>query len=106
MTVRSVTVPDSIGVAPCDLADVTVVIPAFNEEASLPSVLHDLPEVGRVIVVNNGSTDGTAVPGFTYTGTLAFDYVITWLEFAPWFILLAFSWASRHSGRMETWPTR
>ncbi|MEE8450923.1 MAG: glycosyltransferase family 2 protein [Thermoguttaceae bacterium] len=50
----------SIGVAPCDLADVTVVIPAFNEEASLPLVLGDLPEVGRVIVADNGSTDGTA----------------------------------------------
>lgn len=40
--------------------DVTVIIPALNEEQSLPLVLRDLPEVGQVIVVNNGSTDGTA----------------------------------------------
>jgi len=40
--------------------DVWVIIPALNEEASLPLVLGDLPSVGRVIVVDNGSTDGTA----------------------------------------------
>jgi glycosyltransferase involved in cell wall biosynthesis len=39
---------------------VTVIIPALNEEASLPRVLDDLPAVGRVIVVDNGSTDATA----------------------------------------------
>jgi glycosyltransferase involved in cell wall biosynthesis len=60
MAVKSVKVPDSIDIAPCDLADVTVVIPAFNEEASLPLVLGDVPEVGRVIVVDNRSTDDTA----------------------------------------------
>jgi glycosyltransferase involved in cell wall biosynthesis len=43
-----------------DLSGVTVVIPALNEEASLPLVLRDLPSVGRIIVVDNGSTDGTA----------------------------------------------
>jgi glycosyltransferase involved in cell wall biosynthesis len=43
-----------------DLKEVTVVIPALNEEASLPLVLRDLPAVERVIVVENGSTDGTA----------------------------------------------
>jgi glycosyltransferase involved in cell wall biosynthesis len=43
-----------------DLTRVVVVIPALNEEASLPLVLRDLPAVGRVIVVDNGSTDGTA----------------------------------------------
>ncbi len=43
-----------------DLADVAVVIPAFNEEESLPLVLGDLPKVGRVIVVDNASTDQTA----------------------------------------------
>ena len=37
-----------------------MIIPALNEEASLPLVLRDLPAVGRVIVVDNGSTDGTA----------------------------------------------
>ncbi len=39
---------------------VTVIIPAFNEQAALPKVLRDLPAVGRVIVANNGSTDRTA----------------------------------------------
>jgi len=43
-----------------DLSQVAVVIPALNEEASLPLVLRDLPEVGRVIVVDNGSSDRTA----------------------------------------------
>jgi glycosyltransferase involved in cell wall biosynthesis len=42
------------------LSGVAVIIPALNEEASLPLVLADLPEVGRVIVVDNGSTDATA----------------------------------------------
>lgn len=43
------------------LADVMVVIPALNEEASLPLVLRDLPPVGQIIVVDNGSTDRTAL---------------------------------------------
>ena len=42
------------------LRSVTVIIPALNEQSSLPSVLGDLPRVGRVIVVDNGSTDATA----------------------------------------------
>lgn len=41
--------------------DVVVVIPALNEQESLPLVLRDLPDVSRVIVVDNGSTDETAV---------------------------------------------
>ena len=41
---------------------VDVVIPAFNEEASLPSVLADIPTelVRRVVVADNNSTDQTA----------------------------------------------
>lgn len=35
-------------------------IPALNEERSLPLVLAALPVVARVIVVDNGSTDATA----------------------------------------------
>ena len=43
-----------------DLSSVTVVIPALNEELSLPLVLGDLPAIGNVIVVDNGSTDNSA----------------------------------------------
>jgi glycosyltransferase involved in cell wall biosynthesis len=43
-----------------DLSCVVVIIPALNEEASLPLVLGELPPLGRVIVVDNGSTDTTA----------------------------------------------
>lgn len=43
-----------------NLTEVCVIIPALNEEESLPRVLADLPRVGRVIVVDNGSTDRTA----------------------------------------------
>ncbi len=41
---------------------VAVVIPALNEEEALPRVVSDVPSavVHRVIVVDNGSTDGTA----------------------------------------------
>lgn len=40
---------------------ITVVIPALNEANSIPLVLRDLPPVGRVIVVDNGSVDATAL---------------------------------------------
>ena len=41
---------------------VDVVIPALNEEAALPHVLAEIPHsaVRRVVVADNGSTDGTA----------------------------------------------
>jgi len=41
---------------------IDVVIPALNEEASLPLVLADLPRppVRRIVVADNGSADGTA----------------------------------------------
>lgn len=41
---------------------IDVVIPALNEERSLPLVLADLPRppVRRVVVADNGSSDGTA----------------------------------------------
>ncbi len=41
---------------------IAALIPAFNEEASLPGVLSGLEgsAVSRVVVVDNGSTDGTA----------------------------------------------
>ena len=40
--------------------DVFVLIPALNEEQSIALVLDQLPTVGRVIVIDNGSTDRTA----------------------------------------------
>lgn len=39
---------------------VAVVIPALDEERALPLVLAELPPVGHLIVVDNGSRDGTA----------------------------------------------
>jgi hypothetical protein len=47
-----------------------------------------------------------SVPGIGYSGKLTFDYVVTWLQFAPWFALLTFFWAYRHFGRMKTWRTQ
>ena len=39
---------------------ISVIIPAFNEESSIGSVLYDIPDiVSEVIVVSNGSTDQT-----------------------------------------------
>jgi len=54
----TVTVGEEISLE--ELRNVRVIIPALNEERSLPLVLSDLPPVGRVIVVDNGSTDATA----------------------------------------------
>ena len=40
---------------------IAVLIPALNEEDALPLVLGEMPDsVGRVVVADNGSTDGTA----------------------------------------------
>jgi glycosyltransferase involved in cell wall biosynthesis len=40
---------------------IVVIIPAYNEEESLPKVLADIPDfVDEIIVANNGSTDNTA----------------------------------------------
>ncbi|HEX5757943.1 MAG TPA: glycosyltransferase family 2 protein [Thermoanaerobaculia bacterium] len=48
--------------APAADPTIDVVIPALNEERSLPLVLADLPRppVRRVVVADNGSRDGTA----------------------------------------------
>lgn len=39
-----------------------VIIPAYNEEESIPKVINDIPKdiVDEIIVVNNNSTDGTS----------------------------------------------
>lgn len=42
------------------LQQTAVIIPARNEEKSLGLVLGNLPKVGKVFVVNNGSTDMTS----------------------------------------------
>ncbi len=40
---------------------IIVIIPAYNEEASIPFVIKEIPEVvSEIIVVNNNSTDATA----------------------------------------------
>ncbi|GAB4133763.1 MAG: glycosyltransferase family 2 protein [Thermogutta sp.] len=52
------------------LERVTVVIPAYNEEKSLPLVLEALPQVGRVIVVNNASSDNTAAVAASHGATV------------------------------------
>jgi len=51
--------------APSSTCPVDVVIPAFNEEASLPLVLDAIPRppVRRVVVTDNNSTDATARVG-------------------------------------------
>ena len=39
---------------------IVVIIPAFNEEESLPKVIKDIPDfVDEIIIANNGSTDKT-----------------------------------------------
>ncbi|WP_347245038.1 glycosyltransferase family 2 protein [Thermogutta sp.] len=53
----------------------TVIIPALNEAASLPLVLRDLPKVGRVIVVDNNSTDGTAAVASALGATVVVEPV-------------------------------
>lgn len=46
---------------------VGLIIPARNEEASLPKVLSSIPgEIDRIVVVDNGSTDGTALTARRY----------------------------------------
>jgi len=42
---------------------VSVVIPVFNERESLPLVVRDIPHdlVSEIVVVDNGSTDGTGI---------------------------------------------
>ena len=51
-------------------ARVIVVIPALDEERSLPLVLGDLPDIGRVIVVDNGSRDATAAVAARWGATV------------------------------------
>jgi glycosyltransferase involved in cell wall biosynthesis len=50
--------PDPVGSSPEIICD--VVLPALNEAGALPYVLSRMPAGYRAIVVDNGSTDGTA----------------------------------------------
>lgn len=44
------------------MPNIKVIIPAFNEEASIPLVINDIPSiVSEVIVVSNNSTDDTVI---------------------------------------------
>lgn len=52
--------PASSSQAALDYGRVAVVIPALNEERALGQTLAELPPVGLLIVVDNGSTDRTA----------------------------------------------
>lgn len=48
-----------------------VIIPAYNEEASVPLVIKDIPDiVAEIIVVNNNSTDATAQVAATAGATV------------------------------------
>ncbi|MFK8111702.1 MAG: glycosyltransferase family 2 protein [Rubripirellula sp.] len=54
----------AIGVRPISRFDISVIVPVFNERETLPQVLDRLEEVmpvsTEVIIVDDGSTDGTA----------------------------------------------
>ncbi len=53
-----------------DYSGVAVVIPALNEARSLPATLAEIPPVGRVFVVDNGSTDDTAAVAAAHGATV------------------------------------
>jgi glycosyltransferase involved in cell wall biosynthesis len=42
------------------MVEIDIVLPCLNEAAALPYVLDRIPETARAIVVDNGSTDGSA----------------------------------------------
>jgi len=56
------------------LASITVIIPAFNEEASIGKVIAEIPEmVSEIIVVDNNSTDTTAKVAKEAGATVLFE---------------------------------
>ena len=52
---------------------ISVIIPALNEEESLPLVLRALPSSMEVIVVDNGSTDGTGSVAKALGATVVYE---------------------------------
>jgi glycosyltransferase involved in cell wall biosynthesis len=53
---------------------IIVIIPAFNEEASIGKVIQEIPEiVSEIIVVSNNSTDGTAEVAKNAGATVLFE---------------------------------
>ncbi|MGC5223885.1 glycosyltransferase family 2 protein [Micromonospora sp. DT81.3] len=55
------------------MADVDLVLPCLNEAAALPWVLGRLPAGYRAIVVDNGSTDGSAEAARAAGATVVFE---------------------------------
>jgi glycosyltransferase involved in cell wall biosynthesis len=55
------------------MADVDLVLPCLNEAAALPWVLGRLPAGYRAIVVDNGSTDGSAEVARAAGATVVFE---------------------------------
>lgn len=55
--------------------NIAVIIPALNEERTLPSVLNDIPKdiVNEVIVIDNGSSDRTAETAKEMGATVLFE---------------------------------
>jgi glycosyltransferase involved in cell wall biosynthesis len=55
-------------------SNIKVIIPAFNEEASIGLVIHDIPKlVNEVIVVDNNSTENTAEVARKSGATVLFE---------------------------------
>lgn len=57
-----------------DTPRIALIIPARNEELSLPGVLKNIPSmVTRIVVVDNGSTDGTARIAAAYGAQVVYE---------------------------------
>jgi glycosyltransferase involved in cell wall biosynthesis len=55
---------------------IALIIPARNEELSLPGVLRNVPSIiSRVVVVDNGSTDGTARIAAAYGAQVVYEEI-------------------------------
>ena len=68
---------------PLDPVGSDVILPALNEAAALPRVLAALPPGFRAIVVDNGSTDGTAAVARAY-GALVVEQTVRGFGAACW----------------------